>query len=393
MIDNILFKIILYACNSYKTILHYKKILFAKPFNIYIYYIYNNDVLRHLFSCFFIEYWGLYEIQKNKSLIIEVFIHYKSFRKNIEYICILYDDVEILRYLLHNKNIRCHTSGEYTFIEMGIVRKIHKYLSWNVFKEYIDNDIYIPPEYSYEMRNYNYATLQRIQEYYMKEKFYKYNNKLMEKSIFDFLENFSIFLSPNRWKYKNIKKYFEYTSYMKYIQTDLDKYICNSNYTKYEFNSLLRNLLKFYLVENNKFYNEEIHQFLLKHNNFVFIHEYFTNCYFDKFKDVLLKTLKYKIIKNKNLISTLYKFKYLTYILYEFDKELIFNYYVDNYEFIKGDHINFVMSDIFDNRHIDLFYITISEKNKGQMNKKERLCIYKNLVKKEKYKFKPNLQW
>lgn len=356
--------IIMYLSNSNKNIISNREYIFNEGFKYNIKSIYKKSTLKKIYANFFIEFWELPEIQKNKELILRTFIKYEPFRKSIIHKSIVHDDVDLFDMCidLNKKNLE------------NIVKKIDKFKAWNIF---------IYSKHS-EIRSKN-----NIQPYF--HLIMISNMKNENKDPMDIVST-DWFANKYFFRLQDVYEYYEYNINLQYVQTELDKSISTSNVSKYWFHMDSRNILKFILKHKNKLTDTEIHKFLLAQNNTSLLYEYFTleELQNNDFQEFILNSFKSKIRKGKNIINTLFQYKNLFILLYESDPSLLFKYLINNYEKLWDAITNFLMETVFNENHRKIFYETISTRSKGHLSIKARKEIY-STIKEKKPNISPSL--
>jgi hypothetical protein len=362
--------VLMYISNSDRNIIFNKQDIFSGIFCNLIHIIYKIPTLKKLYATFFIEFWGLLEIQIHKKLILQVFLNYEYFRKGMLHLSLAHDDVELFDL--------CLIADKFDFIKL--TDKINKYMAWDIFlhsvkyKTYLMNNV-IPDRF---------RTLNILLDCSQ--------NKQSELELLSSLATQNVYISHNLWLFSDVLSYYTFHINQQYVQTELDKYISNKVGSKYYFNTNTRNTLKFILKQNDKLTDLNIHQFLLTHHNLSLVFEYFTNPYFleSGFSSYVLDVLEYKMLRNKNIINTLFQHKYLITNLYELDRNMVFKYFTENYDKLQAAQVKFIMGTVFSKSHCKDFYEIVSKSRKGNLSKKDRKQIY-NTVKPQKLSLAPRL--
>ncbi len=346
--------IVLYISSSHKDIIANRAYIFGDGFNTYIKAIYAQPPVKKIYAKFFIEFWEMPEVQKSVSLILSIFCNYEPFRKDILYKSIYHDDVK-----LFDECIRLEKDN----IPL-IVSKIRNYSAWNILTNL--------NKYSqFENVDYGPTFVALLQVK---------NGEIEFNDVFNVKDTFTV----KSWKMSGVYKFYQLFMSHEYVPSDLDGGVDKLN--KYEFYTYTRNLLKYILIHQAKMDDMTMHEFFMLHNNFSLVYEYFNAEYkhMFSFKEKneqrwVIDILHGKIKKNRNVLITLFKYKYLTVALYEQDPVTIFNYLVKKYEKLHADYTLFLMETVFNQCHKTDFYKVISSSFNGKMLKKERKKIYQTV--------------
>jgi hypothetical protein len=356
--------VVLYLSSSHRDIIANREYIFGDGFSTYIKAIYANVVLRKMYANFFIEFWEMPEVQRVSELILKVFCGYKHFQKAMIYKSIYHDDVHLFD--------KCVTLERDYWSPIKL--KVHTYLAWNIL-EYLNGGT---------STDEITAVLMRVRK--------------GEVSLEDALTKSTPKITKI-WEISSIFRYYDYFINLQYVHSDLEKKLSTVGSTKYEFHTYTRNLLKYILLHQNKMSEPDVHNFLMLHNNFSLIYEYFTFEHTGaiagkgknepySFQNHIINVLINKMQKGRNILKTLFNYKYLIVRLYETAPCILFEYLVKNYSKLRSDDVKFLLETIFYKTHSAEFYRVVSSSSEGKISKKERKCIYQS-VKTKSRRFNP----
>ncbi len=315
--------IIIYLCGSLDNILKNRRFIFEiNSFANDMNYIYNRlPRIKNIFSKFFIEYWDIYEVMIHHKTIIRIFRGDNQFMRNITRIAFLYDDLNLFK-LINNPE---HLNNDMSKLINKYESNIKRYTAYNI------------ATYIYK----SYPILDRI----------TYRGRV----------------------YEDIDKHIEYIANKVY-------FFINANTCSYaKFNSTIRNLIKYYLFEKKLFFDTSIHDFLMKHNSFIFIHEYFTYDEFKEYRPWVLRTIKNKMYNNKALFDMFSLNKHIAYLMNEKYPSDFLSYHIFLYDMINTRYFKFITSDILSGVNLVRFYHCVSAKNIGGIDMEERQLLCKRL--------------
>lgn len=382
MSQRIINSIAYYLVKNTHDLIKHRSLLFGETSDVHSLL---QDAIRNkmskLYADFFIDYWGLPEVQRHKETIIKVFIpfmQFNYFREGLIRMSITHDDAELFDRIMDN-------DPNFVFYSGFIKYDAEAY-----------NDDLIQSHFGFDIpRSHKHYICLLVHKLVYKYKAWNICLHSKFKSVFKTFIEHQLYI--NRDYRSDILEYIEVASnkdevaFLKYLHTVTESLPIAKH--KSDFYHTYSNVVKFLLNDQNRMNDLDFHKFIMKHNNFSLIYDY-TCANSNRHQTprdrkhltaALYEILLHKIKKGRYVLNAFIEHKWVLVNLYEKHPDEVMAYTDKIYEFIDFTYAKFLLGSIFNEEHKVQFHELMSKKRKGKLGTNERKKLYKKYLKKPHY--------